>query len=129
MAEKTLCRNKNAACAPALIFLSDGSPSDHMQHRICVHEQEEMIAEVMSQLAKRLGRRLTFTAIGIGDKTQFKTLQRMVDVAKDYNVKATLQLPSLSSESIGVAFSTTVTSALDTQREMTSIQTAKQRVV
>jgi Alpha-kinase family len=129
LAEKLLCRNKNAACAPALIFLSDGAPSDHKTYDIPLQDVEDMIAGVMSQIGKKLGRRLTFTAIGIGDKTQFKTLHRMVDVAKDYNVKAHLLLPSLSSDSLGIAFSTTVTSTLDTQREMTSIHTSKQRVV
>lgn len=128
-AEKLLCRNKNAACAPALIFLSDGSPSDHMDHHIDTSEQDDMISEVVSEISRKLGRRLTFTAIGIGDKTQFKTLRRMVDVAKDYNVRAQLELPSFSSESIGIAFSTTVNSTLDTQRELTSMHTSKQRAV
>lgn len=129
LAEELLCRNKNASCAPTLIFLSDGAPSDHMDHYISPKDQDDLIGEVISKIARKLGRRLNFTAIGIGDKTEFKTLQRMVNVAKDYNVKAQLQLPSTSSESIGVAFSTTVTSTLETQREMTSIHTSKQREV
>lgn len=120
LAKELLCRNKNAACAPTLIFLSDEAPSDF---------DKSLIDDVVTDMSKKLGRRLTFTAIGIGDKIQFDTLQRMVDIAKDYNVTAQLQLPSFSSLSLGVALSETVTSTLDTQRELTNMHTSKQRAV
>lgn len=50
----------------------------------------------------------------------------MIDTAKDYDVRATLSLPSLSSEGISIAFTSTVDTTLDSQRELTSIDTLQQ---
>jgi hypothetical protein len=80
-------------------------------------------------LARKFGRQLTFKAIGIGDKDQFRVMPQMVDTASDYDAKAEFCLPSLTSESIGVAFTSTVTSTIETQNELSCLATSKQRQV
>jgi von Willebrand factor type A domain len=59
-AEALLKRNSNASCNAALLFLSDGAPSDGGPM------VKECIVEKVESLAKSFGRRLSFTAIGIG---------------------------------------------------------------
>ena len=122
-AEELLKRNSNAACAAALIFLSDGAPSD--QGPMC----KENIIEKVESLAKSFGRRLTFTAIGIGDLDDFSMLQRMVDAAKDYGATAEFKLPSMTSSSLGLTFTSVATSLTTTQTEMTDMGTLTQRKV
>ena len=122
-AEELLKRNSNAACAAALIFLSDGAPSDHVPMR-----QEEIIEKVES-LAKSFGRRLTFTAIGVGDLDDFSMLQRMVDSAKDYGAVAEFKVPSMTSSSLGQTFTSVATSLTTSQTEMTDLGTMKQRKI
>lgn len=123
IAEALLTRNSNAACAAALLFLSDGVPSDGGK------QSDERIVEKVENLSKNFGRRLTFTAIGIGDKDQFNVLQQMVDAAKDYGAIAELRLPSMTSSSLGDAFTSVATSLTTTQTEMTDLGTMKQRKV
>jgi Mg-chelatase subunit ChlD len=122
-AEELLTRNSNAACATALLFLSDGVPSDGG-----VQSKERIVGKV-ENLAKNFGRRLAFTAIGIGDKKQFDMLQQMVDAAKDYGAISELRLPSMTSSSLGNAFTSLATSLTTTQTEMTDLGTTKQRKV
>ena len=74
-AKKLLNRNSSASCAAALIFLSDGAPSDQGP------TWRDSIIKKVEGLAKSFGRRLTFTTIGIGDLDNFSMLQQMVDAA------------------------------------------------
>lgn len=123
IAEELLNRNSNAACAAALIFLSDGAPSDHGPM------VRESIVEKVESLAKSFGRRLTFTTIGIGDLDDFSMLQRMVDAANDYGATSEFKLPSMTSSSLGTLFTSVATSLTTTQTEMTDLGTLKQRKV
>ena len=115
VAEELLKRNTNASCAAALIFLSDGAPSDTgpMKH--------QMILETVESLAQQFGRRLVFTAVGFGALDAFDTLQNMVDAAKDYGTIAELKLPGMTSSSLGVTFTSIATSLTSTQTEMTEL--------
>jgi Mg-chelatase subunit ChlD len=122
-AEELLTRNSNAACAAALLFLSDGLPSD--KGRTCRKE----IVEKVESLAKNFGRRLTFTTIGIGSNEEFEMLQKMVDAAKDYGVVAEFKLPSMTSSALGETFTSVATSLTTSQTEMTDLGTLKQRKV
>ena len=122
-AEELLTRNSNASCAAALLFLSDGAPSDKGPAR------RKEIVEKVEALAKRFGRRLTFTTIGIGDKDEFEMLQKMVDAAKDYGVVAEFKLPSMTSSALGETFTSVATSLTTSQTEMTDLGTLKQRKV
>ena len=123
VAEELLNQNSNAACAAALIFLSDGAPSDRGPMR------KELIVEKVESIAQAFGRRLTFTAIGIGDRDDFSMLQDMVEAAKDYGATAEFKLPSMTSSSLGKTFSSTSSSLTKSQMEMTDLGTLKQRKV
>jgi Alpha-kinase family len=127
-AEELLTRNMNTSCALGLIFLSDGAPSDCSPSELGTSSEDAIMAQI-GVLSSKFGRRLTFTAIGIGDKVKFNTLKAMVEEARDYDVKAELHLPSLTSEAIGGAFTSTVTSTMETQLEITNVQTLKQQHV
>jgi len=83
----------------------------------------------VENLAKQFGRRLTFTAIGIGDKEKFDMLEHMVDAAKDFGAIAELRLPSMTASSLGDAFTSVATSLITTQTEMTDVNTLKQRKI
>lgn len=131
-AEELLLRNSYASCAMALCFLSDGKPSDaavNRTMRLPIEYFEGLIVERVASLAKKFGRRLTFTAIGIGDIEDFSTLEKMVEAAKDYGAISSFQLPSMSSSSLGVSFTSVATSLTTTQVEMTDVTTLKQRKV
>jgi Mg-chelatase subunit ChlD len=122
-AEELLLRNSNASCAAALLFLSDGAPSDKGKNN------KQSIIEKVESLAKQFGRRLTFTTIGIGDKDDFHMLQEMADAAKDFGAIADFKLPSMTSSSLGEAFTSVATSLTTSQTEMTDLGTSKQRKV
>jgi hypothetical protein len=129
-AESLLTRNSNASCALALIFLSDGAPSDaYIGKGYSVDECKHRIATKVENLAKQFGRRLAFTAIGIGDRKDFETLEQMVNAALDYGVTAELRLPSMASASLGEAFTSVATTLTTTKREMTDAVTLTQRKV
>jgi hypothetical protein len=83
----------------------------------------------VGQLAKNFGRRQNFKAIGIGSSDDFKTLQVVVDAASDYGAIAHFRLPSISSSSIGDAFTSVAASLTTTQTEMTDVDTLKQRKI
>ena len=123
-AEEQLNRNKNASCALALCFISDGKPSDHGG------SDQHAILESVETLSKSFGRRLTFTAVGIGsDVKEFSMLQTMVSTAKDYGVQAFFELPSMTSAALGDVLTLTATSLTKTQTEMTDLGSIKQRSV
>jgi Alpha-kinase family len=122
-AEELLLRNSNASCAAALLFLSDGAPSDKGKT-----SKQDIIQKVES-LAKQFGRRLNFTTIGIGDKDDFHMLQEMADAAKDFGAVAEFKLPSMTSSSLGEAFTSLATSLTTSQTEMTDLGSLKQRKV
>lgn len=111
------------------LFLSDGKPSDHIFGPRGGKTVEESILQRVEMLAKRFGRRLTFTTVGIGSSDDFHTLQDMADAAKDYGAIAEFQLPSSTSSSIGAAFSSVASSLATTQTEMTDVKTLKQQRV
>ena len=129
-AEELLQRNSNASCAMALIFLSDGAPSDFMLSKGATKDEWRcIISERVERLAEKFGRRLTFTAIGIGDYESFETLEKMVEAAKDYGAIAEFRRPSMTSASLGSVFTSVATSITTTQLEMTDLSTMKQRKV
>jgi hypothetical protein len=130
VAEEILLSNTSASCATALVFISDGKPSDFKALRgVDREEGYRLITESVESLAKQFGRRLTFTSIGIGHSDDFEMLRSMADAASDYGVQGSFQLPSLNSSSLGVVFSSVATSLTSTQTEMTDLTTLKQQRV
>lgn len=129
-AEELLNRNDSASCAMALVFLSDGKPSDRALAKLGSKEQfDKIISDRVGSLAKKFGRRLTFTTIGIGDSDDFGTLEKMAETAKDYGATASFRLPSMTSSSLGDVFTSVATSLTTTQTEMTDVVTLKQRKI
>jgi Mg-chelatase subunit ChlD len=129
-AEALLMRNNNAACAMGLTFLSDGRPSDVFINKGTTKEDNyARIEKKIEDLARIVGRRLTFKAIGIGDYQDFEMLQRMVDAANDFGARAEFCLPSMTSSALGDVFSSVATSVSSTQMELTDTSTMKQRKV
>jgi hypothetical protein len=133
LADELLIKNSNAACAAALLFLSDGAPSDQLYMQapkgLSIISRDHSMIETIEALAKKFGRQLSFTAVGIGSDSEFDLLQRMVDAAKDYGAIAEFVLPSMTSSSLGIAISSVATSITKTQIEMTEIGTTTQRKV
>ena len=130
VAEDLLTRNKSASCALVLSFLSDGKPSDCTMSRGETHESWiATIHETVADLAKKFGRRLTFAAIGIGNPDNFDLLKAMVATASDYGAIGIFRLPSMTSVSLGEAFTSVATSLTQTQLEMTDVSTMKQQQV
>jgi hypothetical protein len=128
IAEDLLMRNKNAACAASLVFLSDGRPSD-VSRGSSYDDVTSVIVSKTGEIARQFGRRLTFTAIGIGDYGQFRVLEDMVEAAKDYGAIATFKLPSMTSEALGQVFTTVSSSVTTTKTELTDVHTLLQRRV
>jgi Mg-chelatase subunit ChlD len=129
-AEALLMRNNNASCAIGLTFLSDGRPSDVFLNKGTTKEDNyARIEQKIGNLARIVGRRLTFKAIGIGDYQDFEMLQRMVDAANDFGARAEFCLPSMTSSALGDVFSSVATSVSSTQMELTDVNTRKQRQV
>lgn len=125
-----LTRNSNAACAIALLFLSDGKPSDwYLHHEMSRGEWNDHIVEKVKSLAKQFGRRLTFNTLGVGDMDDFVTLERMADAAKDYGAIAHFSNPSKTSIAIGGVFTSLSSTLTATQTEMTDVDTLKQHSV
>jgi len=122
-AERLLTLNDSSSCALALCFMSDGRPSDQ-------GGGTTRILEKMESLSMRFGRRLSFSAIGIGsDDNEFAALQQMVEVAKDFGVQASFVLPSMTTSGLGLSITATATSLTRTQTEMTDMVTLKQKCV
>jgi hypothetical protein len=103
-----------SGCIQTLLLLSDGRPSDS-------HNKDAILREI-DCLGREWGRRLTFTAVRMGNGTNFDVLEAMVERAADYGCKASLQLPSLSSEAIGQVFSSVATLISTTQSEITDLE-------
>jgi hypothetical protein len=119
IAERILNYNKSSSCVLGLYFLSDGRPSDMAS--------KDYILESVAALGKKFGRRLTFTAVGIGNhSSEFEVLKNMVDTAKDYGVQSSFMLPSMTTSDFGVSLTSTATTLTRIQTEMTDMKTLKQ---
>lgn len=106
-------------CLPlSLIFLSDGRPSDHFTLGVSQEEADSTIEDSVAELASKYGRRLHFSAVGIGGSTDFAVLHRMVEAATDHGVDAVFSLPSQSCASLGTSFTASATALATTQAEM-----------
>ncbi|KAL7573926.1 hypothetical protein ACA910_001938 [Epithemia clementina (nom. ined.)] len=128
-AENILTQNKCASCALALVFISDGRPSDFVKSGDVLNN--EIMATVES-LGQVFGRRLAFTTVAIGSndkRDDFETLQAMVNAAEKYGVHASFELPSMSSAALGDVLTKTATTLTNLQTEMANLLTSKQLYV
>ena len=118
LAEKLLEKNDDESCALSLLLLSDGRPSDSSVFNQDREQSGKILKEATGRMASKFGRRLTFSTIGMGSSTEFKTLEELVDAARDYGGNGSFSVPSLSSAAVGRAISSVATSLTATQTEM-----------
>lgn len=103
-AQSLLIENQYGGCALALIFLSDGMPSDKLRRRGLSHAFR--MEHEISEIASRIGSRLSILAVPLGVGTvhrEFATLKALVNGARVYGCNATFQRPSLSAHVLGTA--------------------------
>ena len=144
LAERCLMRNTMGSCATALLFFSDGRPSERMPRvqpsRSCKttkytpkdsrDARDKMLASRIGQLASRFGRRLTVGSIGFADPSEeFSTLQAMTKACEDYGCQATFHKPSLTAESLQSILSNLSSTLTTTKTELTELGGSKQRTV
>lgn len=99
-AQSLLMENQYGGCALAMVFLSDGRPSDEL---ISVRKgglpQETRIKLKISDIASQIGSRLSIMAIPLGSgdlMSDFGTLKALVEEAELYGSRGMFQRPSLS---------------------------------
>ena len=124
LAEKCLMGNMMGSCALALLFFSDGRPSDRKKHF------KEVLAGRIGALASRFGRRLAVCNIGFAAPSEeFSTLQAMTDACAAYQCQASFHKPTLTAQllhSILTGLSSTLT---NTKTELIVLGGAKQKTV
>jgi len=124
LAEKCLMGNMMGSCALALLFFSDGRPSDRKKHF------KEVLAGRIGALASRFGRRLAVCNIGFAAPSEeFSTLQAMTDACAAYQCQASFHKPTLTAQllhSILTGLSSTLT---NTKTELIVLGGTKQKTV
>ena len=103
-AEQLLLRNRSKNCALALLFLSDGKPSDHLRRGSKCHLYASpregwlecmklQLAERIEELASLFGKRLNmcFYAIGPSGSSDFGIMKYMAAQAKEYECQVVFQ--------------------------------------
>ena len=150
LAEQCLIRNTMGSCATALLFFSDGRPSERMPRvqpyrksyqklkrggavyttKDSFDARDTMLASRIGELASRFGRRLTVGSIGFADPSEeFSTLQAMTEACADYGCQATFHKPSLNAESLQSILSNLSSTLTTTKTELTELAGSKQRTV
>lgn len=101
--------------ALALIFVSDGAPSDGGDFR-----------SRMGNIAKEFGRRLSITCVGMGndDERDFQILQEMVSEAQAFHANATFYRAGLDTASLTSIFTCLSSFTALSKLEMTRIESA-----
>jgi len=122
MAQKMLNLNTKGSCALALLFFSDGKPSDIQHDHV----------GAMGELASKFGRRLTIACIGMAsaaDKGSFTTLRDMAYEADSYGSQASFGSASLNVASLSKIISSLASSLTETKTEMTDQKSGKSMTV
>ena len=124
-AEEILMQNPYSSCSLALTVYSDGRPSDNATslkfavNDTKVNRVNDAIVKKIENISSKLGKRFTFTAIGIGSATEFKSLELMTETAKDYGSEAFFKVPSMTTSDLGAAMSSVTTSLAKSHTAMT----------
>ena len=153
-AEGCLTRNTAGSCALALLFFSDGRPSDDYdafpaaskeewraydasERRVMRKKREahyaardDEIAARVAHLAARFGRRLTVGNVGFADKREkFGTLRGMTKACATYGCQASFHKPKLDARSLHSVLSGLSSTLTNTQTELTDLGGARRREV
>ena len=121
MAQQLLNLNTKGSCALALLFFSDGKPSD----------SNEDHGARMGSIASKFGRRLSVTCIGMAsededeDNETFSTLRGMACEADSFGSVASFGSAALDVDSLSKIISSLVTSLTETKTEMTDLKSGK----
>ena len=147
-AETLFHENRFGGCALQLFFLSDGKPSDPVvgspsrddqaawktlssaEWDSLTKQHAALATARVGRLASCFGRRLTVGTIGVGNAPgDFEVLRAISSAAEEYGATATFAMPSLTSQSLGLAMTSLASSLTDTRTEMTVLGGSRQRVV
>jgi hypothetical protein len=132
-AESLLMANQYGGCALAMLFLSDGRPSDQ-QKRGDGGGYERLMAkyakERIGKLSCQLGNRLAFSAVAIGkpNTDAFVVLKVMAEEAKEYGSRSFFQPASLSANLLTNTLTWLNSSVTATMVEMSEARSKGQRV-
>lgn len=130
----------SGSCALALLFFSDGRPSDfivngkHLSKK-GVDDASTEIARRMGRIAAKYGPRLSVQCIGMASAgenpdVEFQTLQKMVDEAALYGVAAALDIPRLTqSTALSCSIRSLLTSMTQSKTALTNPATGMLRRV
>ena len=158
LSEQCLMHNTKGACALALLFLSDGKPSDKFVcpapdgkrsasltraerdlRRIrgeiyslgdAAVARDKKLSSRIGKLASRFGRRLTFGTIGFANSSEeFATLQSLTRECVTYGCQASFHKPALTARSLQRVLTSLSSTLTSTKTEMTSMDGSRQRTV
>ncbi len=118
-ARSLLLQNQYGGCALALVFLSDGMPSDHLPPGGISHSS--LMKLEIADIASRIGSRLSVLAVPLGvgtDRREFATLTALVRGAKIYGCNTIYQKPSLSAHVLGTALTKLTSTTTATKIEL-----------
>lgn len=109
----------------AIIFLSDGRPSDGKPH------ENDLRNHILADIAGNLGSKLSLHTIGLGNSNEdFSTLRQMSSWLNGlFDSKATFAQSRLSTAQLGAAFSSISTSMTATRTEALSSAPRVKKVV
>ena len=124
VAEELLAGGTNGCCALALLFLSDGKPSDQITCYDGESYQDvvDSITDRVRSLAELLGQQLCVTTLGVARRDgDFSVLQAMAEAARDAGAHGEFHRPELSSEGLSTAIARSVLSLTATRRRLTTL--------
>lgn len=139
-AEDLLNANTSGGCALALLFLSDGKPSDQygalydecgLRMSLTVEQRHLLHAKKkISGMASKFGRRLTVTTIGFGVPGEdFAVLKAMCTAAEDYGSRSAYHASGLDVQALSTAIISYSSTLSSTMTECTEIGTGAARNV
>ena len=130
--EALLNVNTLGCCALALMFLSDGRPSDKLQRGLGTWKEKmtQQTTERIATTASKFGRRLAVKMIGFGRQGEdFSLLESMASRCAEFNVRASFISPGLDPLALGDAMFSLTSTLASSKVEMSSLGTTHQRSV
>ncbi|CAN0444011.1 unnamed protein product [Ascophyllum nodosum] len=131
LARQVLLTQVHGGCALALLFLSDGKPSDHCSIRsvsecrnLTKDETLDELSECVRSLATMLKQQLSVITLGFAHPDEdFSVLEAMAEAAEESGAQGAFHRPELSSAGLGTALAHTVSSLTATKMRLTSLAT------
>lgn len=123
LAESLLKRQSHGGCALALLFLSDGKPSDQTEAYYSMGQcREKIIARQVTALSEMFGEQLSVSTLGFANRDQdFSVLEKMAKAAQDAGANGEFHRPELSSDGLGTAIARTASLLTATRTRLTTL--------